>query len=238
MKFAAVEEDHWWFSGRRAIIRSLLSQIDLPQNPRILDAGCGTGGSFEMLAPLGDVYGMDINEMALSFAGKKEYTSLGRCDLPEEIPFGEISFDLIVFLDVLEHLEKDRESLEALVKRMNPGGWLLLTVPAYPWMWSAHDVWNHHYRRYTRQTLLELFQGLNMEIVRSFYFNSILFPVALLSRWFHAVSGRECPVKDLDVLPPALNRLLRMIFQTERHVIRSSGFPFGLSCLVLAKAEP
>lgn len=236
-KFSEVEKKHWWFSGRRTILRSLFHQIDLPKNSRILDAGCGTGGSFELLAPLGNIYGMDVNESALSAAGEKGYVSLSRCDLPDEIPFGGTRFDLIVLLDVLEHLEKDRESLDALRQRLNPGGWLLVTVPAYPWMWSGHDVLNHHYRRYTRRSLLGLFQELDMEIVWSSYFNSILFPVALLARFLHAVAGQKGLAKDLDIPPRILNKILYTIFQSERHLIHAKGLPFGLSLLALAKAR-
>src|SRR5579863_8171002 len=134
---AQVEDTHWWFSSRRAIVASMLSGLDLPPDPRILEPGCGTGGNFAMLSRFGQVYAMDSDPEACKFAGARKSAIVEQGELPERIPFANLNFDLVVMTDVLEHLVRDQDALTALRERLKPGGRLLATVPAMPFLWSA-----------------------------------------------------------------------------------------------------
>ncbi len=148
-----VDERHWWYRGRRRVIRAELDRLSLPEHARILDAGCGSGRTLEDLVDYGEVIsGLELNEDAAQVARSRGVgeVQIGRL---EEIPWESDHFDLITCLDVLEHVPDDREALSELRRVTRPGGWLLATVPAYQALWSSHDNANHHYRRYERATL-------------------------------------------------------------------------------------
>src|SRR5439155_11896795 len=155
-QIAAVEDRHWWFAGRRAICERMLDHINLPFGALILEAGCGTGGNFPMLARRGQLYAMDQDESALAFAASRGLARLARGCLPGEFPFAEQRFDLVVMTDVLEHLDDDIGSLKAVRIAIKPCGWLLITVPALSWLWSEHDATHHHRRRYRATELSDL----------------------------------------------------------------------------------
>ena len=147
-----VDEHHWWYRGRRLIIRAELERLALPAGARVLDAGCGSGRTLEDLGRYGEVHGIELEPEAAELA---RCAGLGevRIGRLEELPWDDASFDLITCLDVVEHTPDDRVALRELRRVCKPGGWLLVTVPAYPALWSLHDEANHHYRRYGRRSL-------------------------------------------------------------------------------------
>lgn len=231
-----VEENHWWFSGRREILGHLLGTLELPAGADILEAGCGTGGNLHLLSRFGKVHAFEMDEKARELAAGKGDAEVAAGALPFGIPFEGLDFELIALLDVLEHIEDDRQAVDALAERLKPGGWLLVTAPALPCMWSYHDESHHHFRRYVRRELAAILEeaGLRLHVVS--YFNFFLFPVAFLVRTAKKISGRP-PHSDLSMPPVTVNRLLGGIFAGERHFVGKIAFPVGLSLVALARRE-
>ena len=135
-----VETQHWWFVARRKIIESLIQKLDLGQNPHILDAGCGNGDNLEMLSNYGDVVAMEREDNALARAKSRQIGKVVKGELPDNFP-SDINKenDLIVLLDVLEHIDDDEKSLSMLKNWAKYNAALLITVPAYQFLWSSHD---------------------------------------------------------------------------------------------------
>ena len=238
-RMAAQEDVHWWFAARREIIRTVIERlVDLPADARLLEAGCGTGGNLEMLGTFGRVRAFELDADARRRATAKSGLAVAEGALPDALPFDAERFDLIGLFDVLEHVEADEAALAALRSRLAPGGRIVLTVPAFPWLWSRHDERHHHFRRYTRRHLAEVARRAGLRVEHGVYFNTLLFPVAVAQRALKALLRLD---HADDTLPPAaLNGLLRSVFAAERHAIGRAGFPVGLSlCAVLADAgEP
>ena len=232
-QMAALENKHWWFSARRTIVNYFLSQLNLPTNTKILEAGCGTGGNLSLLAQYGQVFAIESNEVAREFASKNRGVEVKAGTLPDNIPFQSEKFDLIVLLDVLEHLEEDARSLQALSKQLKIGGYLLVTVPALPFLWGQHDEKHHHYRRYVKTGLHQLVKNTGFKIIKLSYFNFFIFPMVLLIRLLHRFSKKE---QDELILPPSwLNWLLKKIFASERYFINRMSLPIGVSLILIAQ---
>lgn len=236
-RMSAQEDAHWWFAARRQVLRAVIGRlVDLPERPRILEAGCGTGGNLAMLAEFGRIRAFELDDEARQTARRKTGVSVAAGALPDAIPFDTERFDMIGLFDVLEHVEADEAALVALRQRLEPGGRILLTVPALPWLWSRHDEDHHHFRRYTRSRLRQVAHAAGLEAEQLFYFNSLLLPVAVATRVAKALLGSE--VADDAIPPPALNSALRSIFAAERHLVGRASFPVGLSlCAVLSATE-
>ncbi len=239
-RMAEVEDTHWWFASRRAIVDRILGRLGLPEDAAILEPGCGTGGNFAMLARHGRVYAMDSNEAALAFARARGSAQVEPGRLPDRIPFGDLRFDLIVMTDVLEHLDQDGATLRALRPRLKPGGWLLLTVPAMQWLWSAHDATHHHLRRYDARALRALVSDAGYDVRYLSYYNIILFPaiagIRMLQRAIGLGDGPGSGHHDLSMPSPLMNAVLLKIFSSERYVVGAWPLPFGVSLIAVARA--
>lgn len=234
-QMAKLEEEHWWWLGRRAIARSLIASMKLPANAAIFEAGCGTGGNLKLLGEFGSVCGMELDDHARAIAVKRGGGEVLSGRLPEEIPFGENTFDLIVLMDVLEHLEHDLESLKALRARSKPGGKIYVTVPAFPFLWSRHDTTHHHYRRYVKKTLRGVAEAAGWRVKLLSYYNSFLFPPIAGIRMTQRALKRES--SDLDQPSAPMNWLLAEIFGSEKHMLRFGfGLPFGVSLVMIAES--
>lgn len=234
-EMAEVEDRHWWFAARRAIIDRVLHTLPLPADADVMEVGCGTGGNLALLERYGTLVACEPDETARALAAARDVAPVEPGALPDRLPFEGRRFDLMALLDVLEHVDADRESLAVLRERLKPGGYLLLTVPAYMWLWSGHDEVNHHARRYTRAELVEKVQAAGLALHHATYFNTWLLPpiaaLRVLGRWL----GREG--SDLAIPPTWLNRGLERIMASERHLVPTGRLPFGVSVLVVAKRE-
>jgi SAM-dependent methyltransferase len=228
------ENRHWWYRGRRTVLDGVIAELGLPANARILDAGCGSGRFMVELAKLGAVTGVELSQTSVALARKR---ALGEVIAGSvlEMPFADDSFDLAVSLDVIEHLEDDLAALRELRRTIAPGGALLVTVPAYQWLWSGHDEINHHHRRYTRRSLQHAAEQAGWRQVRTTYFNSLLLPVAILLRVLDRFSTKPTESSlDLWVPPAPLNWLLERPLALEAALIARGGrIPAGLSLLAV-----
>lgn len=228
------EDRHWWYRGRRTVLERVIAGLALPAGARILDAGCGSGRNMVELARHGSVTGVELSRPSVELARARESGEVIEGSVLE-LPFESDSFELVVSLDVIEHLEDDLGALRELHRVVAPGGALLVTVPAYPWLWSGHDEINHHYRRYTRRSLQSVARAAGWEQARTTYFNSLLLPVAIVLRLLERLSPRTTESSlDLWVPPAPLNWLLERPLALEAAVIGRGGrIPAGLSLLTL-----
>ncbi len=169
-----VEDKHWWFVGRRAILESFLQGIIEKskiknQESKILDVGCGTGANLEMLKQFGESEGVDVSDDALEFCKKKGLKV--HKGLAEELPFEDESFDVVTALDVVEHLDDDVAGLKEMHRVLKKGGKTLIFVPAFMWLWGVQDDISNHRIRYTRQQIVERLEKAGFEIERATYAN-------------------------------------------------------------------
>jgi SAM-dependent methyltransferase len=240
-----VDEHHWWYRGRRRIIRAELARLPLPPRAQshVLDAGCGSGRTLEELVDYGSVSGIELNPDAASVARSRGADGFDvREGRLEELPWPDATFDLITCLDVIEHTPDDRLTLGSLRRVCKPGGWLLVTVPAYQALWSRHDVANHHYRRYSRTALREAAVGAGWNVVRMTSFNSLLLApaaaVRLAQRW-RGIEANGDYTPDLHIGPGWLNGVLERPLQAEaRWLRRGRRLPAGLSLLGVFRNPP
>lgn len=231
----ALEANHWWFAARRVIAEKIIKRLDLPLDAKILEAGCGTGGNLAMLSRYGQVHAMELDEQARQMANAKGVVQVLSGRLPDEIPYQQEQFDLIALLDVLEHVEDDRNTLSALGALLKPGGVLLISVPAFPFLWSAHDEVHHHKRRYLLGDLKSRLENAGLEITYTSYFNTILFPLVFGARLLGKLRSSKRKNGDLAIPHPFVNWLLFSIFSSERFVLGRWPLPFGVSVMAVAR---
>jgi SAM-dependent methyltransferase len=235
------DERHWWYRGRRSVLAAELDRIGLSRGRRALDAGCGSGRTLDALPGYAAVAGVDAAPAAVALARARGHADVhvGRV---EALPFGPASFDLVLCLDVLEHIPDDDAALRELLRVTQPGGHLVVTVPAYPALWSEHDVRNMHVRRYRRGALLGVARRAGWDPVSSTHFNALLLApaaaVRLLSRSVRgstAARGRS----DLSLTPGWLDPVLTGILGAEAALLRRGArLPAGLSILAAFRAPP
>jgi SAM-dependent methyltransferase len=228
------EDRHWWYRGRRSVLERVIERLRLPARARILDAGCGSGRNMVELARHGTVTGVELSATSVALARERSAGEVIEGSVLE-MPFDSASFDLAVSLDVIEHLADDLSALRELRRVVAPGGALLITVPAYQWLWSGHDEINHHHRRYTRRSLQHVAEQAGWETVRTTYFNSLLLPVAILLRVLDRFSTATTESSlDLWVPPAPVNWLLERPLALEAAIVGRGGrIPAGLSLLTL-----
>lgn len=228
------EDRHWWYRGRRIVLDGVIAGLGLPPQARVLDAGCGSGRNMVELSELGTVTGVELSETSVELARERGVGEVIAGSVLE-MPFADDSFDLAVSLDVIEHLEDDLGALRELRRTVAPGGSLLVTVPAYQWLWSGHDEINHHHRRYTRRSLQRVAERAGWSQLRTTYFNSLLLPVAILLRVLDRVNTKTTESSlDLWVPPEPVNWLLERPLDLEAALVSRGGrIPAGLSLLAV-----
>lgn len=232
-----VEGHHWWFGAKHKIVRSLLARYMPPtptHKPRVIDIGCGCGYLLSLIKDEYDAVGFDASSQAVEFS-KKRGVKVEVAFLPDQVPEPDESADVIMFLDVLEHLKDDHACFERATKLLKPGGIAICTVPAYPWLWTKRDEFHQHFRRYTKRAFKSLMNidGMKSEFVT--HMNAVLFPAAVAER----VMRKFVPLKeghgDLKVPAAPINVAFRESYAAERVLLGRVPIPFGLSLVSVSR---
>ena len=228
----AGDEHHWWYRGRRRVLQAEFDRIALPADAQILDAGCGSGRMLDELQARGHVIGIDENEHAVAATRRRGHAA--RLSEIERMPFPDASFDLVTCLDVLEHTPDDRCTLSELRRVTRPAGTLVVTVPAYQALWSAHDVVNGHYRRYRVHELRAAAQEAGWYHLRDSHFNSLLLAPAAMVRLTRRRQHADSERSELDLTPGWLDGPLEWPLRVEAALLRGGArLPFGLSLMAV-----
>lgn len=212
---ADFEENYWWFRSRRELVVGQVARAlegRDPESTRILDFGCGTGYTLKSFAPFGAVTGADNHDESLSEFRKSSFPML---DLRKDVSAELGRFDLVTALDVLEHFESEAEGLAKISCFAKPGGKILLTVPAYPWLWSGEDVVSRHFRRYTRGGLVEACERAGLRVEFASYFNLSILPLQTAAIYAERLLGRNPEATNVRPLPRVLNEILYRITSFE-----------------------
>ena len=231
----AAAEVHWWYRGRRRVIRAQLELLRLPPECRLLDAGCAGGQTLEMLSEFGSAVGVDPDPASVELARARGHDAhVGA--LPE-LPFENEAFAASTCLDVIEHLEDDTAALRELARVTAPNGALLVTVPAYEALWSSHDELNEHFRRYRARTLESVACKSGWSVERLTYFNTLLLAPAAVVRLAERLRARRADhASDLELTPRRLNRALELPLRAEAGLLRHGArLPAGLSLLAVLR---
>lgn len=234
-EMAQVERTHWWFRGRRAVVLSFLRRF-APARGALLDVGMGTGFNARLFKQHGfTVEGLESAPEAIAIARRHA------ADIPiiaslfpsSLVPEGK--YQVVTMLDVLEHIDNDREALVAAARCLAPGGILLVTVPAFPFLWTRHDELAHHVRRYRRQELMEKVRAAGLTSVQVSYYNFFLFPLIVGVRLLQKALRIRKETSDFDATPDFLNAPLTFLFGLERYLLAFTSLPFGVSLIAVAR---
>jgi len=237
-----VEDVHWWFVGRRRILLQVLNRYLGPNGAherQILDVGCGTGTMLSHLASFGRAQGVDVDEEAVGYCRERGLKDV-RLGEAAKLPFPDRSYDLVTCLDVVEHLDDDVAAFREMRRVLRPGGHLLVTVPANPFLWGDQDEVNLHKRRYVAGELRDRLTESGLNVIRLSYMNALLFPPIAAVRMLRRLERRirpHIPVQS-DFRYPApgpVNFVLGHLFAAEGPIVRRVDIPFGVSILALAQ---
>jgi SAM-dependent methyltransferase len=232
-----VEDTHWWFVGRRAIVFDELRQAlgTTTERPRVLDLGCGTGRNLLALQEIGEPVGLDLEARALELSRGRGARSLVQASA-EALPFLDGCFDAVLALDILEHLDEDLGGAREIGRVLRPGGQLVVFAPAYRWLWGPQDDVSHHRRRYTPRSLARLIEKAGLRITRMTHANLLLLPLILGGRVFLRATRRHVETEN-TLAPRWSNGLLQRTFCAERHLLRRGDLPMGVSLLCVATKD-
>jgi SAM-dependent methyltransferase len=230
-----LEGSHWWFVGRRKLLRSLLTSIEIPANAQCIDIGCGVGSNLGLFQSLGfQMVGVDSEIYSLLYARKRFPTlALVSGDLLK-LPLRPNSIDLIIGTDILEHLAEDALGIKEIHRALKKGGKVLFTVPAFNFLWGIQDVVGRHKRRHSKRGLIRQVERQGFEVLRSSYFNFFLFFPILIVRRFVRLLGLKIGSEN-QVNSPLINFLFTRLFSLEPHLLKYLKFPFGVSIFCIAQ---
>jgi ubiquinone/menaquinone biosynthesis C-methylase UbiE len=232
--FNLIEENHWWWMGRRQLLKQLI-----PRNPnqKILDIGCGTGETLSYIHTLynkSQLYGVDTSDVAINFAKKRGHKNIQKASALK-LPFTTGTFDVVLFLDVLEHIPTDEKALLEAKRVLIPGGVIIITAPALQFIWSRHDTMQDHVRRYTRRRIRYLSKRTGLSINFLSYFNFFLSPPIILlrllsnlkvfSRFSEYDNGMNFEIANKNLI----NNILTKLFVFEIKLLKYVNYPLGIS---------
>ena len=227
------EEDHWWFRGRRLIIKDVLDRLGLPQGARILDVGCGTGGNLTLLREYGDADGCDFSEEAIRFCKLRGFEHAFQASI-YDLPCPDSEYDLVTCFDVIEHLRLDLPAVRELNRVCRPGGYLLVTLPAGPALYSSFDCVAGHLRRYRREEAVELLTQSGFQPLRISRYAMLMHPLVRFYSWRGGLVGRAKHTEGMEPIFGATNALLIRLFELESLLLRYLDLPRGSSLFALA----
>lgn len=238
-EYERFELHHWWFVARREVIVQFMDSAgaNIQPDARWLDVGCGTGVLLHSQSHLQNKLGVELHAGSVAIARAKGLEVNQAEPTWNFRSFGQ--FDLITLCDVLEHVEHDRQAIEAVRLALADGGRVLVTVPALMSLWSEHDLVNHHFRRYTRPELLALFPNEQWEILRASYFSSLLLPAIWVARRLGKLRHKPASATgDLKFGPRWLDACLLAIFRCEKFLLSWFNLPLGSSLILVARKRP
>ncbi len=231
--FFEIQKKHWWFVTRKNIVLDTIDQYFKKDNDaKILDIGCGSGLMLNSLKEIGQTYGMDMSDEAIKFSKEIFDGHVAQGSLPDQVPFENEQFSLITALDIIEHIDRDVESLEAMYKLLVPEGKIIITVPAYMFLWTSFDEMNEHKRRYTLTELKRKLIQTGFTIEKISYYNTLLFPVVFVVRLLNKVFNRDSAT-DIEMPNSIVNSTLAKIFGIEKYFLRLLNLPFGVSVIAV-----
>jgi ubiquinone/menaquinone biosynthesis C-methylase UbiE len=231
-----LENSYWWFVARRILAQEILAgETNGRGAARILDVGCGTGANLRAFAREGMTVGIDDSADALAFCRTRGIERLALSQV-ETLPFGEDSFDVVTALDILEHTDDDLAALREIQRVCSKEGLLLVTVPAYGFLWSEHDEALKHRRRYTSHELRNKLTLTGFDVVRASYFiTTLFFPILAFRVWQGLFKNSTHPKTSHYVPPNWINSSLIALLGLERRLFRRMNLPFGVSIVALAR---
>lgn len=234
-EMAQIEKNHWWFNARRKIIMSLIRRY-APNQGTLLDVGMGTGLNAKLFAEEGfDVEGLENAPEAIEIAQKliPNIQVITTSFPSEQVPVGK--YRVITMLDVLEHIPDDTNALAGVTRALAPGGIVLITVPAFPFLWTRHDELAHHVRRYRKQELVRKLSAAELTPVFVSYYNFFLFPPIAFVRLIQKIFNIRKEASDFNATPGFLNVPLAFIFSLEQFLLARTALPFGVSLVCIAR---
>ena len=236
---------HWWFRGREQVVQSVARPLMPHLGMLIADVGSGPGGLARAVFPDGRIVAMDVSLTPLQANTSADARVVGDA---ARVPCRTGSVAALCAFDVLEHLDDDVGALREWHRVLMPGGWVVLTVPAYQALWSAHDDFNGHHRRYRRRALQRLLSDTGFLVRRLTYFNTVLLPAVALVRWTQRLLKSRSPqgssssaLGELDFqqrFPRWLERCFEGAFQLEAMWLRRHTLPAGVSICAVVQARP
>lgn len=237
---ASQEEKHWWFKGRRllldALVRGYLHDRKIPKCDLALDVGCCAGSNAGLLRSYANrLVGVDSDEIAVRYCQGKAYDQVVQSSLERLAAEGGAGkADMVVAMDILEHLEDDLRGMQSIKDLLADRGIAIITVPAFPFLWSRQDVFYHHFRRYTRQSLLKIIEDSGLKVIRTTYFNAWLFLPIALARGLLRIWRPDWAKSENMINTPKMNYVLSRIFGWEiSTIVRGLNYPFGVSLLAV-----
>jgi SAM-dependent methyltransferase len=226
-----MEDKNWWYRARRDLIRRVLKKNRLKFDT-ILDAGCGTGANLDVLSDFSDsIYGLDISDKALEYSRRKEYAECFKSSVEDFR--SDINFELILLMDVLEHIDDDGSALANMSDQLLPGGLMLVSVPAYDFLWNFNDEYSDHKRRYTPGMLRDLIKQSGLEPYSVFGWNRLLFIPTFLYYRFMADKNKSIKKNNLEVIPSFLNGILYASLRAENTFFMDRNVFFGVSLVAV-----
>lgn len=232
---AELERHHWWFVGRHRLFGRIADRYAGGRDARVLDIGTSTGGSLRHLRERGyrNVVGTDASPEAVRFCEERGLGPIHLCDVCS-LPFDDDRFDFALATDIIEHVDDDAAALREITRVIRPGGHILVTVPAFPVLWSRQDDIAHHKRRYRMPGLRRRLSEAGLEIIQSYYFNYLLFLPILVVRKVCGALGIHVENENA-MTTGAVNTLLQYVFEADIRTARYLHPPFGVSILAVAR---
>jgi len=234
----SMEERHWWFRARREIVLSLIRTYagDFSELT-VLEPGCGCGSTLAALSKVcRKVMGIDISPRAVEFCRSRGVPA-EQGSLPGSPGPVDSSYDVVLLLDVLEHIDDDRAALIDALRCLKPGGVVIACVPAFQFLWTLRDEFHHHRRRYSKKEFLSLFSGLPLKRHVFGFYNFFLFLPVAAARLSRKILGRDRPGPDITLPGGAVNFLLERIFASEKYLLPFMAFPFGVSLIAVCRKK-
>ena len=222
-----LENYHWWFVSKNYLVKEIIKSLGIT-SPVILDVGMGTGANILALSELGQTFGIDAAEQAIEFCKKRGLKNIALCQA-DKIIHPDKSFDIIIALDLLEHVPDPVKVLMELKRLLKDDGKIIITVPAFRMLWSQHDEALCHLRRYNKKTFSQDVAESGLKTVRmGYFFFTSFFPVAFIRLIRRLLPNKYQLKSDTTTLPPKfLNEFLKLIFRFETKIFRRHGTPLG-----------